>query len=103
MCDDRRNSRDENLESNRELTVPYIVYESAMGRAERQAKRLVIALIMTIVLLFMSNGLWLYHWMQFDYITETESTVYSQDGEGLNMIGEFNGADINNNSPQENP
>jgi hypothetical protein len=45
-----------------------------MTRAERHAKRLVIVLIMTIILLFISNGCWLYAWTQYDYSgTETIS------------------------------
>lgn len=64
--------------------VPYIVYEGAEARAERHIKRLIVALILTVVLLFASNAFWLYEWTQYDYSsTETE---YQQDGQGTNII-----------------
>ena len=68
--------------------VPYIVFEGEQARSERQIKRLFIALVITIVLLFASNAFWLYEWTQYDYVpTETE---YVQDGEGTNVIGTGN-------------
>lgn len=72
--------------------VPYIVHESAMARNERTIKRLVIALIVSIILLFSANVAWLWAWMQYDY--ESTETVYTQDGEGLNIIGDRNEAGI---------
>jgi membrane protein YdbS with pleckstrin-like domain len=64
--------------------IPYIVYEGAMARHERQLKRLIIALIVSIVLIFASNAIWLYAWCQYDY--SSEEITYSQDGMGLNNI-----------------
>lgn len=82
-----------------QVNVPYIVYEGSMVRAERHAKRIIIALIMTVILLFVSNGLWLYAWMQYDYIA-SEISVDAQDGIA-NYIG--NNGDITNgeNSSKE--
>lgn len=54
------------------IQVPYIVYEGEQARMERHTKRLVIALIITILLLFSSNALWLNCWMSYDYIGEEE-------------------------------
>lgn len=68
-------------------TLPYIVYESAMATNERHIKRLIIALIISIVLLCASNVLWLYEWCQYDY---SYSETYEQDGEGINVIGNMN-------------
>ena len=68
-------------------TVPYIVYESLLATNERHIKRLVIALIISIVLLCASNVLWLYEWCQYDY---SYSETYEQDGEGINVIGNMN-------------
>lgn len=72
--------------------VPYIVHESAMARNERTVKRLVVALIVAILLIFASNAAWLYAWCQYDYTSE--ETVFTQDGEGLNIIGGRNTAGI---------
>lgn len=69
-------------------TVPYVVYESAMTRAERATKRLVIALIIAIVIIFASNAVWLYSWMQYDYVTAENTTTVDAEGSGIaNYIG----------------
>jgi hypothetical protein len=60
-------------------SVPYIVYESAEMRAERRYKRLLIVLIITIVLMFISNAIWLYEWTSYDYVS-TETIIEAQDG-----------------------
>lgn len=75
----------------KEMQVPYIVHEGAMVRNERAIKRLVIALIIAIVLMFGSNALWLYAWLQYDYTSTITTQEYSQDGYGLNIIGNNNG------------
>jgi hypothetical protein len=102
MQDGGRNSRGEDVENNREqINIPYIVYESAMARAERHARRLTIVIIMTVVFLFVSNGLWLYNWFQYDYISDTTETVTVDAGSGTaNYIGNdgeiINGEDSRN-------
>lgn len=75
-------------------SVPFVVHESAMARNERTVKRLVVALIVAIALIFASNAIWLYAWMQYDYTGEEAVTEYTQDGEGLNIIGNRNTAGI---------
>lgn len=55
--------------------IPYVAHESSMTRMERIIKRLVTALIVTIVLLFASNVVWLYAWMQYDYSSEATTTT----------------------------
>ena len=73
--------------------VPYIVHETAMARNERNVKRMIVAVITAIALLFASNALWLYAWMQYDYSSE-EVIIDSQDGGTANYIG--NDGDIIN-------
>ena len=77
------------MEENRETMpepVSYIVFEGAMARNERTIKRLIIGLIIAVVLMFASNGVWLYAWMQYDYKDDT-ITVDSKDGGNANYIG----------------
>lgn len=62
--------------------VPFAVYESAIAHAERNAKRFFVGLILAVTLLFASNCIWLYAWMQYDYVSDT----YTQDGSGVNLI-----------------
>lgn len=73
--------------------VPYIAYESALARQDRHIKHLFIALIVAIIVAFASNAIWLYCWMQYDYVSDTY-TVDSQDGGNANFIG--NDGDIIN-------
>lgn len=75
-------------------TVPYIVYESSQARNERTIKRLIIALIMTIMLLFLSNAIWIHEWNSYEW--DSEEIVYTQDGRGLNSINFGSQGDLNN-------
>lgn len=91
--------------------VPYIVYESAQARAERTVKRLIVALVLAVVLIFASNAAWLWAWMQYDYtgeMTTTETvTVDGKDGianYASNGGSVVNGTDTQNaryNAPQD--
>ena len=85
------------------MTVPYIVYEGEQVRNERTTKRLLICVILCIVLLFVSNAVWLYCWMQFEYVDMDHAvSVEAKDGIA-NFIG--NDGDITNgagNSAAEN-
>lgn len=78
--------------------VPYIVYESEAARHERTIKRLLIALVVAIALIFISNIAWLYFFNQFDYATE--SVTQELDSGNANYIG----ADgtINNGEAESN-
>lgn len=92
---------------NENISVPYVVHEGAMARSERQIKRLWIAIIVAVSLIFASNALWLWAWMQYDYTSTTEEYIYTQDGEGTNIIGNSNevnnGADANHSTQDTHP
>ena len=83
-----------------EKDIPYIVYESALTRMERLNRRLFIGLTLAIALLFVSNVLWLYAWNQYEYTSET--VTYSQDGQGVNVMGDGNVTETNNPTNAEN-
>lgn len=68
------------------MNVPYIVYESAEAKNERIIKRLIIALVITIVLMFATNIIWVIEFCSFDYSTE-ETTIEANDGTA-NYIGQ---------------
>ena len=85
-------------------SVPYIVHEASMARMERQIKRLWIAVIVAVALLFASSAIFAYAWLQYDY--SSEETIYQQDGEGTNIIGDSNevdnyGVESDNSETQE--
>lgn len=65
-------------------SVPYIVHESSMARMERQIKRLWIALIVAIVLLFASSEIFTYAWLQYDH---SSYEAITDDGGDANIIG----------------
>ena len=69
--------------------IPYFAHEGAMARMERTIKRQTIAIIVAVVLGFLTNALWLYVFTQYDF----ETYEYSQDGRGINIIGNENGVD----------
>lgn len=87
------------------VSVPYIVYEGEQARNERTHKRLIIALIITIMLLFATNALWISAWMSYDYAGEIEATqnvdVDAKDGVA-NYVGHdgdiVNGTDSGKNN-----
>ena len=71
-------------ESNVPESVPYIVHESAMARAERTAKRLWITILTLIFLLVGSNCIWIWYNAQFE-VVETTTIEAEQDGSGVNI------------------
>lgn len=82
--------------------VPFAVYDLAQARSERHIKRMWIALLVAIALIFASNVVWLYAWMQYDY----ESYEVSADGDSnANYIGQdgniYNGSQ--SESEEANP
>lgn len=74
--------------------VPYIVYESEAARHERTVKRLLTALLITILLMVGTNLAWLYVWNQYDISTESY-TVENEDGNTNYLEAGMNG-EINN-------
>lgn len=91
--------KEQRIVRNTPENVPYIVHETAMARNERNVKRMIIAIIVSIALLFASNALWLWAWMQYDY--SGEEIVVEQDttdGGNANYIG--NDGDIVNGLPE---
>lgn len=81
---------------NQPISVPYVVHESSMARAERQAKRLIAIIILLIVLLVGSNIGWLIYESQFETVeTSSEEVVVDAGSNGIaNYIG--NDGDIYN-------
>ena len=80
--------------------IPYAAHESAMSRAMRVIKWLVIALVATVILLFASNGLWLWYISGYDFETYTYD-VNTENGGNANYIG--NDGDIYNGESGSSP
>lgn len=77
--------------------VPYIVFESSQARMERTTKRLWVISIILILLLFLTNGAWLYYNSQWSDVVVTQE---NEDGQN-NYVGNdgdiFNGETNNKN------
>lgn len=68
--------------------VPYIVWEGEKARDERRHKRDFIVKLVLIVMLFLSNAIWLYAWMQYGYVSESEVVTVDGGERGMaNYIG----------------
>ena len=80
--------------------------ELAFAFLERMVKRLWIALIICIALIFVSNACWLYAWCQYDYSSEEVVTVDGKDGIA-NYIGNdgdiVNGENHGSETEETNP
>ena len=74
--------------------MPYIVYEGEAARHERTVKRLLTALLITILLMVGTNMAWLYVWNQYDFSTESY-TVENDEGNTNYLEAGMNGV-INN-------
>lgn len=80
------------MQDDRVTVVPYIVYEGEQARNERLIKRLIVLLMITILLFFISNLLWLKAWTSYDYVAEDNSKLVSVDG-GTRGIANYVGND----------
>ena len=88
-------------EKEMQLTVPYIVHEATQARAERTIKRLIIALITSIILLFATNVLWIWNNSQYDFV-DGEVNVDTEGEGNANYIGQdgdiYNGTNNSQNT-----
>jgi len=66
--------------------VPYIVYESEAARHERTVKRLLTALLITILLMVGTNMAWLWVWNQYDFSSESY-TIETDEQSNANLLG----------------
>lgn len=80
---------------NQNVNVPYVVHEATVARQERQIKRMWIALIVAVAMLFASNMGWLIYESQFVTVS------YEQDGDGVNNVNVGEQGDINNGAESQ--
>lgn len=73
-------------------SMPYVVHESEMARAERYFKKLWAVIIILLFMLVATNIAWLWYESQFETVEEIEETVIeAEQGDGTNIVG---GGDI---------
>ena len=66
--------------------VPYIVHEGMITRAEITAQRLWITILLLIVLLVGTNGMWIWYCNQWETV-ESWEIMQENDGANNNFIG----------------
>jgi len=62
------------MNNDEQKTVQFIVHESTVAMMERTIRRLWITTIILIVLLVVTNSLWLWYESQFEYFTVTQES-----------------------------
>ena len=67
--------------------VPFIVHEGTMARAEITIKRLWITILLLIVLLVGTNGLWIWYESQFQYYQTTQEVTQESNHGDNSFIG----------------
>ena len=82
------------MENNDNIIMSRIAFERMQSKDERNDRWRNIIIILLIVLLVISNAMWLYAWNQYDYVYDDYTEVDSGDGGDINYIG--NNGDINN-------
>ena len=65
--------------------IPYIAFEAEMDRHERTIKRLLIALVVAVALIAVSNLAWLWFFNQFDIVGESVELESHEEGNASYM------------------
>lgn len=87
-------------EENINVTVPYVVHESAMARSERHNKRLWIVILVLIGALIASNAAWIIYNSQFEVVEESVTVEQDNQNGDNNYIG--NDGDITYGETEDN-
>ena len=91
--------------NNENIVMSRIAFERMQAKDERNDKWRNIIIILLIVLLVASNGMWLWHESLYDYSDET-TTIKADDGSNANYIGGngdiTNGGNDNGQKEKEN-
>ena len=90
------------MENNDNIIMSRLAFERMQSKDERNDRWRNITIIVLIVLLVVTNAMWLIAWNQYDYVDTEEYSVDMDSGEGgdNNYIG-HNG-DINNGTNDSN-
>lgn len=84
------------------VEVPYVVYSDTVANYHWVIQRLVIALVIVVVLMFISNLAWLWVFQSYDYSTEETVTSVDSEGDGIaNYTGGNGGVNIGEGDSQK--
>jgi len=82
------------MENNDNIVMSRIAFERMQAKDERNDRWRNIIIILLIVLLVLTNGMWLWHESQYDYVDDYSVDVDAGEGGNANYIGRD--GDINN-------
>jgi hypothetical protein len=72
--------------NNENIVMSRYAFERMQAKDERNDIWRNRIIVLLIILLVITNGLWLYFWNQYDYVSEDYTEVEaSQDGDGVNI------------------
>ena len=84
------------MNENDNVVMSRIAFERMQAKDERNDLWRNIIILVLIILLVVTNAMWLVAWNQYDYVDEYEVEA-QQDGEGINIVGGGN-VDYGSNS-----
>jgi hypothetical protein len=95
------------MENNDNIIMSRIAFERMQSKDEKNDHWRNIIILTLIILLVVTNAMWLVAWNQYDYVdTEDSYSIEAQqDGEGINIVGGGDidyGANSNDNTQETN-
>lgn len=83
---------------NEQIVMSKYAFERMQTKDEKNDRWRNVTIIILIVLLVVTNAMWLIAWNQYDYVDDY-SIEAEQDGEGINILG---GGDVNYGAENNN-
>lgn len=86
------------MDNENNIVMSRYAFERMQAKDERNDRWRNIIILVLIILLVVTNAMWLVAWNQYDYVDEYEIEA-QQDGEGINIVGAGDvsyGTDSNN-------
>lgn len=82
------------MENNDNIVMSRIAFERMQSKDERNDKWRNIIIVLLIILLIATNGMWLWAWNQYEYVDGYSVEMNADDGSDANYIG--GNGEINN-------
>lgn len=74
------------MDNENNIVMSRYAFERMQAKDERNDRWRNIIILVLIILLVVTNAMWLVAWNQYDYVDEYEIEA-QQDGEGINIVG----------------
>lgn len=84
------------MENEKDIIIGRYAFERMQAKDERNDRWRNITILVLIILLVVTNAMWLVAWNQYDYVDDYSFDMKADDGSNANYIG--NNGDIYNGS-----